>query len=222
MKKKTTRKLAQKTKATRDSAAKRIAAAEMKDTRDALQFALYGSEADAVNARFFNQARRHPLDKADNLPRFIQSWLMVGEMLQEKTDRETALWKRGQLQKEMPAYFSNALETGNWNFFKNFADELKAEVSCRDAAMLKKRSLIRAELLAAKLSGDKPDISKMADEMVETEFPLQKAPKEKTNLKNWQGRKNERRKNIYHSLKRIAETIPVRTISAGRGRPCSK
>jgi len=168
MKNKTTRKPVRKPKASRDTVTKRIAAAAKTNALKALAFANYGSEAEAVLNRMASRNDPdafRPLNIEAGLSRFIQGWLLLGDSKTDSFYREQSdllAWKRGELQKEMLAYFSDALERGKWIFIHDFADKLKAEVNYRDAAMLKNRSPIHAALLARKLSKTTVNLSELA------------------------------------------------------------
>ncbi len=158
-----------KPKATRDTVAKRIAAAAKTDPSKALALANYGSDAEAVLNRMVSRnepAAFRPLNEA-GFSRFIQDWLFVGEcqtdsFLKQHNDRESLALKRDQLKIEMEIFFGDRLEAGDWKFFHDFADKLKAEVSYRDAATLKSRSPIHAELLASKLFGKTVNLTELA------------------------------------------------------------
>lgn len=160
---------ARKPKATRDTVAKRIVAAAKTDPRKALALANYGRDGEAVLNRMASRnepAWFRPLNKA-GLSEMIQDWLFLGDcqtdsFLKQHTDREIQTQKRDQLKIEMEIFFGDRLEAGDWKFFHDFADKLKAEVSYRDAATLKSRSPIHAELLANKLSEQTVNLTKLA------------------------------------------------------------
>ena len=169
MKKKTPRKSVKKTKATRDTVAKRIAAAAETNPAKALALANYGSEGEAMLERMASRnepAAFRPLNEA-GLSQFIQDWLLLRDFKtdpfwKDRTDREQQARIRRKVEFEMVNYFSDRLEAGDWKFFHNFADKLKAEVTYRDAAMLKNRSPIHAELLASKLFEKTVNLTKLA------------------------------------------------------------
>jgi|GEM_PF-4755607 len=148
-----------KPKATRDTVAKRIAAAiKINENVKALALANYGSDGEAVLSRMAHRevpAGFRPLNEA-GLSEFIQDWLLLrafqtDPFWKDRTDHEQTARIRRRVEFEMVNYFSERLESGDWKFFHNFADKLKAEVAYRDAALLKNRSPIHAELVASKL-----------------------------------------------------------------------
>lgn len=209
----------------------KIATAAKRDKSAALALALYGHDGETVSKKLSSQmepAAFRPLNEA-GMSQFIQDWLFIGESRNEswlkkqrQADPASFALRQEHLEIETHQLFGDRIEAGDWKFFETFAKTLKAEIEFREAATHKNRDAIHAELLAANLSGEKADLSKMADEIAEKEYPLSRAPLKKTDRLAWQRRKDEKRKNIFSSLKRTAKRIGIKAVSAKRGRPPGK
>jgi hypothetical protein len=189
----------------------KIAAAATNDKSAALAYALYGRDGKAVAERLANR------EGETKLQSFIQWCLFIGNSRndpwskeQRRADPAPFTLKQEHLEIEMVQLFGGRIEDGDWKFFENFAKTLKAEVNFRDAGYLKNRDEIATKLLAANLSEEKADLSKMADELAQKEYPFDKDKRE------------AKRKNIYLTLTRTAERIGAKTVSAKPGRPRSK
>ena len=220
-----------KPKAIRFSLAGRIAAAANTDPGKALALANYGSDGEAVLGRMAHRdvpASFRPRNEA-GLSEFIQDWLFL-EMSrtdpwlkeQRRNDHASFTLKQNNLEIETHIFFGDKISTGDWKFFHKFADKLKAEVSYFDATRLKNRSPIHAELLGAKLWGNKANISKMADELVENEFPKRKRPESEAARKKFDYDKANRRKNIFRSASRIAARLNIEIIADPVGRKSNR
>jgi hypothetical protein len=212
-------------KTTRNTLPKAIATVAKTNPSKALALATYGSDGEAVSNRLSsrNDPAAFRLLTEAGVSSMIQDWLFLGHcetdpFLQAHSERELRAWKREQLLLEMRDFFTEPLEMGDWKFFHNFADKLKAEVAFRDAAYLKNRSPIHAKLLASKLFEGTANLSKFADELAENEFPQSKKPKSLVAQRNFDNDKSNRRKNIYRNLVRTAQRLTIEYVADSVGR----